>query len=87
MQKSKSAEQRAANKQLNTDLISLVVFSKISISLVVFVKINISKVVVVYVKISITNLFTTIFNQQNISPVWLIILLTIFTNKTRVLTK
>ena len=78
MQKSKSAEERAANKQLNTDLISLVVFIKISISMVL---------VVVYIKISITNLFTTIFNQQNISPVWLIILLTIFTNKTRVLTK
>ena len=37
MQKSKSAEERAANKQLNTDLISLVVFSKISISMVVVV--------------------------------------------------
>ena len=60
MQKSKSAEESAANKQLNTDLISLVVFSKISISMAV---------VVVYIKINITNLFTIIFNQQNISSV------------------
>ena len=53
MQKSKSAEERAANKQLNTDLISLVVFIKISISMVV----------VVVTKISITNFFTIFFQS------------------------
>ena len=73
IQKSKSAEERAANKQLNTDLISLVVFIKISISMVV----------VVVTKISITNFFTIFFNQENISSVWLII----FTNNMRVLRK
>ena len=73
IQKSKSAEERAANKQLNTDLISLVVFIKISISMVV----------VVVTKISITNFFTIFFQSGE----YQLCLVIIFTNNMRVLRK
>ena len=71
MQKSKSAEERAANKQLNTDLISL------------FIKISISIVVVVVTKISITNFFTIFFQSGE----YQLCLVIIFTNNMRVLRK
>ena len=73
IQKSKSAEERAANKQLNTDLISLLSRIKISISMVVgFVT-----------KISITNFFTIFFQSGE----YQLCLVIIFTNNLRVLRK